>query len=55
MAENKSKAAIAGIFTLIGIILGAGLNYYFTIAAEREKDLREIRRKAYVDFLHAQA
>lgn len=54
MAESKSKAVVAGVFTLIGILLGAGLNFYFTIAAEREKDLREIRRKAYVDFLHAQ-
>jgi len=53
MAENKSKALVAGIFTLIGVILGAGLNYYLTLDSERQKALRDTRRKAYVDFLHS--
>ena len=54
MSDNISKAITAGIFTLVGIVIGGILNYYFTISIDRERALQETRKQAYIEFLDAQ-
>lgn len=42
------------IFTVIGIILGAGFQYVANLSLEKAKHLEESKTEAYIDFLNAQ-
>ncbi len=41
----------AAIFPLLGVIIGALLQYYFTRHLDRQKHHRELRALAYTDYL----
>ena len=40
------------IFSFLGIIVGASLQYFFTRHLDNQKHLRELRAKAYIDYLN---
>ena len=40
-----------GILPLIGVIIGASLQYFFTRHIENQRHLRDLRSKAYMDYL----
>lgn len=42
---------LTGIFSFLGIIIGASLQYLFTKHIENKRHLRDLRSKAYMDYL----
>lgn len=43
---------LAAIASLVGIILGASIQFYFSKYLEQQRHRREIRTKAYTDYLN---
>jgi len=43
---------LTGLFSFIGIIIGASLQYVFTRHIEGQRHSRDIRSKAYMDYLN---
>jgi hypothetical protein len=50
-----SQAPIAALLSLLGVMLGAGLQYYFGRTLESRKQLAVQRSQAYVDYFKAVA
>lgn len=50
-----SQASVTAILSLTGVLLGAGLQYYFGRALEGRKQLALQRSQAYVDYFRALA
>ena len=46
---------VVGVFTVIGVGLGAFLTYLFSKRSEFEKHLKQLETQAYVDFIKAVA
>lgn len=42
---------LAGFFPFLGVVIGALLQYFFTRHIESQRYLRELRSKAYMDYL----
>jgi uncharacterized protein YigE (DUF2233 family) len=42
---------LTGVLPFLGVIIGALLQYYFTRHIENQRHLRELRSKAYMDYL----
>jgi len=42
---------LIGIISFIGVVIGASLQYYFTRHIENQRHLRDLRSKAYMDYL----
>jgi hypothetical protein len=50
-----SQASVTAILSLVGVLLGAGLQYYFGRTLEGRKQLALQRSQAYVDYFKAVA
>ena len=46
---------LTAILPVIGVIIGASLQYYFSKSGERRKQLEGVRSQAYVDYLRSVA
>ncbi len=42
---------LTGILSFLGVVIGASLQYFFTRHIENQRHLRELRSKAYMDYL----
>lgn len=42
---------LTGIFSFLGIVIGASLQYFFTKHIEGQRHSRDLRSKAYMDYL----
>ena len=42
---------LTGLLSFLGIIIGASLQYFFTRHIENQRHLRDLRSKAYMDYL----
>lgn len=51
---EKSKSLVAALFTILGIVIGAGVNHYFASQREVNSDLFAARLNAYVEFMDGQ-
>jgi len=51
---NKYSKLYPFVFTIIGIIVGAGFQYVANLSLEKSKYLEESKKNAYIDFLNAQ-
>ncbi len=49
------KIVITGFLPFAGVIIGAGLQYYFSRSAESHKQLAILRTQAYIDYLRCVA
>ncbi len=54
MTVDKKANWKAFVFTLLGIILGAGFQYMSNVNLEKVKHLELSKKDAYIDFLNAQ-
>jgi hypothetical protein len=43
---------LTGILSFLGVVIGASLQYYFTRHIENQRHLRDLRSKAYMDYLN---
>ena len=46
-----SKTVLVTVLPLLGVVVGAGLQYLFTRLAEARRHLRDLRTEAYIDYL----
>lgn len=53
--KPNMDALIAGIFTLIGLVVGGVLQYAVSRATTRETRIHDLRAEAYADFMRAMA
>ncbi len=44
---------IIALLSLTGVIIGAGLHYYFSRITEHEKHLRILKMEAYIDYIRS--
>lgn len=42
---------ITGLLSFLDVVLGASLQYFFTRHIESQRHLRDLRSKAYMDYL----
>ena len=42
---------LIGLISFVGVVIGASLQYYFTRHIENQRHLRDLRSKAYMDYL----
>lgn len=48
--STQSLTVFLSLLSLVGVIIGAGLQYFFGKSAEKDKHLEALRTQAYVDF-----
>ena len=51
---NKFVPIVVASFTLIGVIVGSWLTYYYQVRVQKERNLLEQRTSAYATFYNAQ-
>ncbi len=42
---------LTAVFSFLGVVIGASLQYFFTRHIENQRHLRDLRSKAYMDYL----
>ena len=50
---SRFQILLKSILPLVGVLLGVGLQYYFSRATEEKKQLESLRTEAYIDFLRS--
>jgi hypothetical protein len=51
---EKRKPWVATAFTILGIVIGAGLNHFFAAKRDIDRNIYDARLKAYVAFMEGQ-
>src|ERR1700694_1908757 len=53
--STQSLTILLSLLSLVGVIIGAGLHYFFAKSGERHKHLEALRSQAYVDYMRCVA
>jgi hypothetical protein len=50
---NTLQIVLTSVLPVLGVLLGAGLQYYFSRASDTRKQLETLRTTAYIDFIRS--